>query len=99
MALVEAETAAEASAEAGAQVGAEAEAGFIKMLMKPFLGPIIDLFMDMILHKPWVVNLGGSKTADNELDCFYDSWKPDTTIVTSKKEKPSVYNFGHEPKE
>ena len=97
VAQVKAQAEVEAQTGVEAEVGAEAEAGFIKLLMKPFFGPIIDLFMDMVLHKPWVVNLGGSKTSDDELSCYYDSWKPDTTIVTDKK-KPKVFNFGHEPK-
>ena len=67
------------------------------MLMKPFFGPIIDLFMDMILHKPWVVNLGGDKYEDDELSCVYEDWKPDVTVVSSKK-APKVYNFGNKPK-
>ena len=98
----EAETEAEASTEvqigAEAETGAEAEAeaGFIKMLLKPFFGPIIDLFMDMILHKPWTVSLGGDKIHDG-LECYYNNWKPDTTIVTNKK-KPKVFNFGNELK-
>ena len=65
------------------------------MLLKPFLGPIIDLFMAVILHKPWVVCLGGKVVGT---DCVYENYKPDVTFVSSHK-KPKVFNFGHHPLE
>ena len=66
----------------------------IMKLMKPYMGPIMDLFMGILLNKPYVVCNGGKK---KDLDCVYDDWKPDVTAVTTHK-KPHVYNFGHKPK-
>ena len=54
----------------------------------------MDLFMGILLNKPYVVCNGGKK---KDLDCVYDDWKPDVTAVTTHK-KPHVYNFGHKPK-
>ena len=82
----------ESLAQVGAEAGAEAEAGMIMMLIKPFLGPIMDLFLDVIFHKPYNVCVGGTKVDD---DCCYCDYKPDFTAVTTHG-KPEMYNFGHE---
>ena len=89
--LVQIGSEAEANVEAEAE--AEAESEMIMKMMKPFLGPIMDLFMDILFHGPWVVCNGGRKVGK---DCVYDDWKPIVTSVTTHK-KPNVYNFGHKP--
>ena len=84
---------AQVGVEAEAEAETGAEAGMIMKLMKPFLGPITDLFMDILFHAPWVVCNGGKKI---DKDCVYDDWKADVTAVTTHH-KPHVYNFGHKP--
>ena len=59
--------------------------------MKPFLDPIMDFFMGIITHKPYVVCLGGRKGPDG-MTCIYDDFKPEITVV-SKHKKPNVFNF------
>ena len=82
----------ESLAQVSAESGAEAESGMIMMLLKPFIGPIMDLFLDVIFHKPYNVCVGGTKVDD---DCCYCDFKPDFTAVTTHN-KPEMYNFGHD---
>ena len=74
-----------------ADVEAEAQFNLIKMLMKPFLGPIFDLFVGIVEHEPYS-NCVNSK-ADGK-DCISNDFNPDVTVVTKHK-KPRVFNHGH----
>ena len=60
----------------------DAQAEFIKMLMKPFLGPIIDIFEGMLMHKPYESDLGGA-----------GAFSPEMSIVSSHH-TPAVFEFG-----
>ena len=63
---------------------ADAQAEFIKMLMKPFLGPIIDIFEGMLMHKPYESAMGKAS-----------AFAPEMSIVSSHH-TPKVFEFGGE---
>ena len=68
--------------------------------MKPFLGPIFDLFEGIVLHKPYTVKVsGGQIVKDNDglEHVRFTDVKPDIAVVT-KHRKPNVYNFNHKLK-
>ena len=60
--------------------------------MKPFLGPIIDIFEGMLMHKPYVSALGYDESS---MSIPMDNFAPEVSLISSHK-MPKHFTFGNE---